>query len=282
MKAYVSIDLEGLPGVSSLMQVAPSLPLYSDARRVMTWAANTVSKLLKENGFDRIVVADSHAYMANISYMDINVPIELIQGYPRPYSMVIGIEEGFDAAFFIGYHAAAGTLRGFLDHTYSSRVLYRVFVDGKQASEYLLNAYYAGYYGVPVALVAGDDHLRIEVEEYTPWAVFVPLKKGLSRISARYPSLGEAEKLLAEGVKEAARRLKNGELKPLKPKPLNIKVELREVIYADMAQLIPGSRRLDAYTIEYDAKNPIDALGFIELVAWVGLAGHMLVQSMYK
>ena len=36
---------------------------------------------------------------------------ELLSGGPKLQSMVEGIEDGFDAALFIGYHARAGTAR---------------------------------------------------------------------------------------------------------------------------------------------------------------------------
>ncbi len=282
MKIYVSIDLEGLPGISSLSQVAPGLPLYKDARDVMTWITKLVSREFIKNGADEVAIADSHAFMANVRYLDIGGKVKFIQGYPRPFSMVIGIENGYDAAAFIGYHAAAGTKEGFLDHTYSSRTIYRVFVNGIQASEYLLNALYAGHFRVPVALVAGDEALRKEVERFTPWAVFIGLKKGLARIAAEYYSKDVIEKLIEKGVEEAVKKIKDGEPKPLKFDKYNIKIELREATYADMVQIVPKARRVDAYTIEYEASDAKEALAFVELVAWIGSAGAYLVQSMYR
>lgn len=281
MRAYVSIDLEGLPGISTVSQVAPRYTLYGDARRIMTWITNIISKQLLKEGFDEVTVADSHGYMANIDYMDVKENIELIQGYPRPYSMMIGVEEGYDAVLMIGYHARAGTLRGFLDHTYSSATIHRIYVGDEPVSEYYLNTLYAGYYDVPVIMVAGDDHLRKEVEKHTPWAVFIALKKGYSRVSAKYPSTNIIEKKLAEGIKEAVRRLRKGEVKPLKHDgELKLRIELKNQVYADMAQLIPGIKRIDAYIVEYRAKDPVEALGVVEVIAWIGIAGYSLLERM--
>ena len=278
MRAYVSIDLEGLPGISTVSQVAPRYTLYSDARRIMTWITNIISKQLLKEGFDEVTVADSHGYMVNIEYMDVKENIELIQGYPRPYSMMIGVEEGYDAALMIGYHARAGTLRGFLDHTYSSATIHRIYVGDEPVSEYYLNTLYAGYYDVPVIMVAGDEHLREEVKKYTPWAVFIALKKGYSRLSAKYPSRDIIEKKLAEGIKEASRRLKRGEAKPLKLGELTLRIELKNPLFADMAQLIPGVKRIDAYTLEYKARDPVEAMSIVEIIAWIGLAGHSILE----
>jgi len=280
MKVYISIDLEGLPGISSLSQVAPGLPLYEDARNIMTWIVNVASKELKENGVNEITVADSHAFMNNIKYLDVEEDIKLIQGYPRPFSMVIGLEESYDAVMFLGYHAAAGTLGGFLDHTYSSRTIYRLYVNNIQASEYLLNALYAGELGIPVALVAGDERLEDQVKKYTPEAVFVPLNKGHARIAAEYMTKKIAEEKLKNGIKEAVKKIKERSLKPLTFDKYDIKIELREAVYADMVQIVPGTKRLDAYTVEYKAKSAKEALAFTELVAWIGSAGTYMIRSM--
>jgi len=173
LRVYISIDLEGLPGIGSISQLAPGLSMYNDARRIMTWIINVVLDELSKEEVDDVLVADSHGLMTNIDYLEVNYNARILQGYPRPYSMILGIEDGFDAAFFLGYHSAAGTPGGFLDHTYSSRVIYRVYLSGDPVSEYLINALYAGWYNTPVALVAGDEKLKDEVKRYTPWA-FAP------------------------------------------------------------------------------------------------------------
>ncbi len=279
-RVYVSIDLEGLPGICTYSQVAPGLSLYADARRVMTWIVNVVGGELRRLGVEEVLFADSHAFMGNIDYNGVEVPVKLLQGYPRPYSMVLGVEE-YDAAIFLGYHAAAGTREGFLDHTYSSRVIYRVYVNGELASEYLLNAMYAGEHGVPVVMVAGDERLRGQVEKHTPWAVFVALKRGRGRLAAEYESKPVVEQRLRRAVHEALARLERGEAKPLQPpRPLRLRVELREALYADMVQVLPGVRRVDAYTVEYEASTAREALGLLEAIAWIGYAGACMVEKM--
>ncbi len=282
MKAYISIDLEGLPGISSLSQVSPGLSLYPDARKIMTWMARVFSKALLENGFEEVVISDSHGFMANIDYMEVDGRVSLIQGYPRPYSMVLGVEET-DAALFVGYHPAAGTIRGFLDHTYSSKSIQRVYINGEAASEFYLNALYAGSYNIPIILVAGDSSLEKEVERLSPETVFVELKRGLSRNSAYYPSKTILEEKVFSAVKEAVKKYREGAISPVKlDAPINVKVELRGTTYADMAELIPGAKRVDAYTLYYEAKDGVDVLKFIELVAWIGAGASYLIQAIYK
>ena len=47
--------------------------------------------------------------MRNILIEELNPSAQLISGSPKPLSMMQGIDGSFDAAFFIGYHAQAGT-----------------------------------------------------------------------------------------------------------------------------------------------------------------------------
>ncbi len=279
MKAYVSIDLEGLPGISSISQVAPKYSLYNDAREIMTRIAIVVAENLLKNGFEEVVVADSHGFMANIIPWKIPEGVKLIQGYPRPYSMVIGLENGFDAVLFIGYHAGAGTINAFLDHTYSSSIIHRIWVNDELASEYYVNALYASYYNVPLILVAGDKHLEPDVKKHTPWTVFVALKEGTSRTSAIYDSISRVEEVLKKAIKKACDKLKKNQVKIMDlPDKYTLRIELKNQVYADMLQVIPGIKRIDAYTIEYEAKTPVEVLGIIEAAAWIGAGGAYILE----
>src|SRR5205807_630429 len=91
-------------------------------------------------------------------------PAALASGDPKTHSMVQGIDGGFDAALFIGYHARAGTRNAILDHTYADRI-HEVRLNGKPVGELGINAAFAGVHGVPVALVSGDAALAAEAQD---------------------------------------------------------------------------------------------------------------------
>jgi len=282
MKAYVSIDLEGLPGINGLSQVGPGYPLYRDAREIMTWMANLVSEALLANGCEEVLIADSHGYMGNIEYMKIREGVTLLQGYPRPYSMVLGVERA-DVALCVGYHSAAGTRGGFLDHTYSSRTIYRVELNGIHASEFLLNALYAGEKGVPVILVAGDEKLRSQVDGISKDIVFLALKEGTGRLAAWYQDKARIESAVWKAISSSLERFNEGKIRPITWKtPINVELWLREPLYADMAEMIPGAIRVDSYRISYNAGSAEDALRFVELIAWIGASGSYLMQGMRR
>ncbi len=279
MKAYVSIDLEGLPGIASTTMTSPDKTQFSTAVKVMTRISEFVSKRLLELGFSEVYLADSHGLMTNIDYASVPDGVYLVQGYPRPYSMLTMLDGSFSAALFIGYHSAAGTTKGFLDHTMSGRVFYEVYVNGVKASEFLINSLYAREKGVPVILVAGDAHLRSEVETLSTNIVFVELKKGLSRYAAVYPSLNRVLDELDKGLRTAVDRLKSKhEFKILLQPPYTLAVKFRDNLVADVAEMT-GAERLDAYTIKKTFGSASEMLGFIEVLAYLGLGVEYLKSS---
>ncbi|HDJ89593.1 MAG TPA: peptide transporter, partial [Thermoprotei archaeon] len=66
MRAYISVDLEGMPFIVSVEHLSVGKALYEEARKIATELVLTVAKTLKNEGFDEIVVADSHGPMVNV------------------------------------------------------------------------------------------------------------------------------------------------------------------------------------------------------------------------
>lgn len=270
MKIYVSVDLEGLPGVASLTMLNPWSSQFNRPVKILSRLLNALSEELFNNGATEVYIADSHGLMVNIDYNEMDGRVNLIQGYPRPYSMLTGLDSSFDTAMFIGYHAAAGTIHGVLDHTMSGRAFSEIFVNDIKFSEFLLNSLFAGEKGVPVALLAGDEYLKEEVEKYYPECVFVPLKKGLSRYSAMYPGIDRVVELLRRGTREAIEKVRSKRIKPFRlQSPYKARIVLRDSLVADVLEEMSGIKRTGAYTVEYVAENAAQLLGTIEIIAYI-------------
>jgi D-amino peptidase len=222
---------------------------------------------LHEKGFAEIVVADSHGPMVNLLIDNLPEYVEVIRGNPRPTSMVTGVDE-CDVALFIGYHAKMGTAKSTFDHTYSGGSIHNVKVNDIVASEFLLNAYVAGHYKVPVILVAGDYQLlEDDVKVHTPWAEAVQLKKSLSRISARSPSMSKINTELKEAVRRAVKKFKDKKTKPISVKDVTMRVTFRNSLFADVAELLPIIIRINGLTVEYKAKDMVEAYKIFEHLA---------------
>lgn len=268
MKAFLSVDLEGMPYVVIPGHLSLKGTLYDEARKIATKVTLIVAEELNRNGFDEIVIADSHGPMVNLLVDDLPEYVEIIRGYPRPISMVSGVE-GCNVALFLGYHAKFGTAKSSFDHTYSSGTINKVEVNGIPASEFLLNAYTAGDLNVPVILVAGEASLlQDDVERYAPWAETVALKHSLSRTSARSPSMLRIEKELRKATRRAVANLRPDKAKLLRTtNPVNIGVTFLASHFADVAELLPTVHRIDGLKVEYAASNMVEAYKIFELLA---------------
>ncbi len=254
MKLFISVDAEGMPWVPYKDMLSPGDPLYNELRQIMTWVTNTVIDEIARNQQADIVVADSHGSMVNLDPFRLNEQATLVRGFPRPLAMIYG-SEGASGALFLGYHGSPQS-GGVLGHTYAGRIIHRVRVHASDAaSEYLLNTLALGEMGIPVILVAGDESLRPEVEEHTPWAVFVPLKKWASGLADTTPPKTRLEHMIREGVREALRRLAHGQAKPLKPEEPWIIVEYKRPWHGDLASLFPCVERIDGVTVKLNCDS---------------------------
>jgi D-amino peptidase len=267
MKAFISVDLEGMPHVVIPGHLGLKGSLYSEARKIATKVTLIVAEELNKNGFEEIVIADSHGPMVNLLVDDLPEYVEIIRGYPRPVCMVSGAEE-CKVALFLGYHAKFGTAKSTWDHTYSGGTINRVEVNGIAASEFLLNTYVAGELNVPVILVAGEAQLLLDdVKQYAPWAETVVLKRSFSRVAARSFSMRRIEKELKEAVNRAVATFKEDNVKPLiANKPAKIGITFNASQYADAAELLPTVKRTNGLNVEYTAGNIIEAYKIFELL----------------
>ena len=252
MKVLISADLEGVSGVVHPEQVYPDNQFYKET--LMKWAQelNAVVAGLREAGVDYIVINDSHNHMRNLN--NALVPNALvISGWQRPYSMVSGIELGFDACFFTGYHAMAGS-KSILSHTYRPRIIKQVLLNKILVGETALNAALCGYFNVPIALVSGDEEVCFEAQRILgDQVITIQTKRGLSRYSA-----------LSYPFEVTLKNLKAGATKAIKEKekwkthkvtsPCTISVVFSEPNHADACELIPNVKRVGDTQVEFTSQ----------------------------
>jgi D-amino peptidase len=252
MRVYISVDMEGVAGVVHEDQTDPTDPRhageYNRFRRLMTSEANAAVEGALAAGATRVLVNDSHWLMRNLLAEELHPAAELLSGGPKLRSMVEGVDLGFDAAMFVGYHAMAGTASAVIDHTYTS-IVHEVRLNGRPAGELAINAALAGIHGVPVVLVSGDQALAAEAKDLLGDGVeAVVVKHAVGRFAARSVSPAESCRRIREGATAALRRRHE----PLElPPPIRLEVEFALTQMADMAELVPGSVRTGGRTVEY-------------------------------
>lgn len=270
MRAYVSIDMEGVAGVATPNQVRRGTDDYPAARGLMTREANAAVAGALDAGAEEVVVNDSHGDMANLLPDELDSRAELILGGPKVGgSMVEGLDDSFGVALFVGYHAGAGVEGGVLAHTYSSAGFYDVRLDGRSATETELNAHLAAAHGVPVGLVTGDDKICALAADRLPGVRTVAVKRGRSSaVAASLHPRVACERIRAEAAEAVAGA---GGLAPLEPPPGSVEVDLTTLAKAEVCALAPGVERVGGRTVRF-ASDDYPEL-FRCLRAWLYLAG---------
>lgn len=269
MQVYISIDMEGVAGIATPNQVRRGTDDYPASRLLMTREASATVAGAFVGGAERVVVNDAHGDMANLLPEELDPRAELVLGSPKVAgSMVEGLDDAFDVALFVGYHAAAGATGGVLAHTYSGGSFYDVRLDGRSVTEAELNAHLAAAHGVPVGLVTGDDKICAVADERLPGVRTVAVKQGRSSAVAAslHPEVARAQirAAAAEAVRDA------GDLVPVGATPTALEVDLTTLAKAEVCALVPGAQRVDGRTVRF-AAEPFSEL-FRCLRAWLYLA----------
>ncbi len=278
MKIYISVDMEGLAAIHTWKDVTFGGPHYKqkELEEQLRWV---LEEIVKYEDVELITVADSHSVGDNIPYSitDIDERIELISGFPRKRYMMAGLDESYDRVIFFGYHAGVGALGALMDHTYSSTTFHGVWINGIRMNEALINAAYAGYLDVPVAMIVGDAALREEMKEFLDRVVFVTTKEGLGRFSARFVSKKKLEMDIRSGTSEAMRR-KREDLRIYRfEPPVELKVETSRTEFADALEMIPGVERLNGRVLKFIHDDYVVVFDTLLIMATIGsMMGRML------
>ena len=261
MRVYLSVDMEGIAGISHMRPTAREDSAYEMAVELMEGETNAAIEGACSGGADLVVVNDSHGSMYNLRPEKVDRRARLVQGR-KPLSMVEAAVDGrFDVALFVGYHTRAGHPRGTIAHTYSGAPTLTT-LGGKPVGEYGINGMYLGALSVPVGLVTGDDALAEEVADWLPWAERVVVKRSVSQQAADSVHPAEARRLVEDGARDAVQKagVDSNDLQPLVLEPpIVVGIEFAHAGQADFAAIIPGFVRMGDRAVRYEAAGGIEA-----------------------
>ena len=248
-KVFISVDMEGISGISGADQLSAEGREYDRSRKLMAEDVNAAIRGARAGGATTILVNDSHGSMRNLRIEDLDPAATLISHNFKRYGMMEGLDESFDAAIFIGYHAKAGSPGGLFAHTGSGNVA-DVRVNGRSLGEGGLNTLVAGWYGVPVVLVTGDDVAVKQVAETATDAKTVVVKRAINPRAAELRPLAivhrEIEAASRDGVARAQRS------KPVRERAYSVQVQLRDVMIPEVAEVLPGMTRPAPDTVAFE------------------------------
>lgn len=268
MKILIATDMEGITGVTTWDQVTPGHAEYARFRKMMTQDVNAAVRGAYEAGADQVVVSDGHWNGSNILIEELDPRARLNSGSPSPFSMMQGIDESFDGVFFVGYHARNGSPYAVLDHTWSSSTVANVWLNDMLTGEYGLNAALAGFHGVPVIMVSGDQTACAQMTELLGDVETAVVKQATGRYAAECLAPQVSQELIYEAACRALERMADGDMTEpfiLDP-PIRVTVEFFNSVMADKASMIPHTRR-DGTRVTFAAQQMDSAYsGFRSMV----------------
>jgi D-amino peptidase len=260
VKVYISVDMEGIGGISHSKPTERGDAGYPAAVALMVGEANAAIAGAFDGGATEVLVNDSHGQMFNLTPEDVDARAVLLQGQ-KPWSMVAGAgpDRGFDVALFVGYHTRAGHPTGTIAHTYSGAPTLTT-LQGRPVGEAGINALPLGAWRVPVGLVCGDEELAVETEGWFPWAERVVVKAVVSRRAAASVHPSVARERVRAGAKRAVERAAARELRlfDVGP-PITLEAEYANAGMADYAAIVPGTERYGDRGVRVVTDDPIVA-----------------------
>lgn len=230
MNVYILTDIEGIPGITSMDDIIPrGTESYERSCRMLEKTVNWVVEACVENGAENIYYRDGHGGGGNIKDENID-----------PRAVKIDIDEWnelmpagkIDCVLYVGAHARAGTLGGFLDHTFKSKVIFEFCLNGEPASELSFIAALHGAFDVPCALCVGDTVACEQAKEYIPEIKTAIVKHATERNFCQ--DLPNAEQIIKDAVADALKDYRN-----IPPYKLSLPITIQQTTYrSDMTDEI--------------------------------------------
>jgi D-amino peptidase len=230
-KIYISVDMEGISGISGDDQVAASGAEYGRSRKLMAEDLNAAIRGAIEAGATDILVNDSHGGQRNLLPEDVHPSARLISHSFKRHGMMEGLDETFDGVIFIGYHAKADSPRGLFAHT-GSGVLRDLRINGRSVGEGGMNASLAAWHGVPVLMVTGDDVAVAEVKESAPGARGVVVKRAINVRAVELQPLARAREEIQRAARETVGAAKD--VAPQRTGPYRVQIQFRNFTFAEV------------------------------------------------
>jgi len=253
VKVYVSVDMEGVAGISAWEQCLAGGDDYALGRALLLGEVNAAIEGALEAGADEILVNDAHSAMRNLPPGELGGHASYLSGRFKPLYMMEGLDASYDAAVFLGYHAAMAT-PGILSHTYNPRAIAHVTLNGTVTGEAGINALVAQHLGVPVAVITGDQYVGREAAPYCPGIEVVQVKTSVSRYAAEHLHPEVARERIRAGVAAALRR----ELGPPAIRlPATLEVELLSTDLAEQATWLRDVERVSGRTVRITDDDPL-------------------------
>lgn len=241
-RALILGDIEGITGVDDWRWILGGFPGYDAACRAYEADVNAAVQGLLQGGAREVLVVDTHAGGTNVKGENLQ-DCRLIGGPSIMGRIDEAFDEGVDAVVLLGFHAAAGTVDGFVPHSFAIQT--RSWIDGKTAGEPAFYAHLAGNRGVPAIVITGDAQTIEQTRLFVPEIRSVQTK---TSTSPWLSSSNDADATHAEMRETVAAAYRDrASIPPCAPAgDLTLTVEAQTEVGAKLVATIPGMDPYDS------------------------------------
>jgi D-amino peptidase len=176
--------------------------------------------------------------------------------------MMAGIDDSFDGAILLGYHASTANERGVRAHTFSSANVTAFRLNGTSMSEAGMSAAIAGHFGVPVIMVSGDQVAVAETQVILGDVEGAIVKYAMGFHSARTLTPAAAVDVIAQATRAAIGRI--DEFEPyVMQTPVQLELSLKNYRPIELLGYLPGVERVNSHTIQYTGEDILEISRFL-------------------
>jgi D-amino peptidase len=275
VRIYISADMEGITGLVDADDVQPGGRDYERGRLMMAEDVNAAVRGAVAAGASDIIVNDAHGPMRNLLPETVDPRARLLRGKPKPMSMLEGLTSEHDAMVCVGYHARAGTL-GVLSHSYMGHEIEDMWLDGRPVGEIGIAQATAAAFGVPMAVLTGDDTACAEIAAWDDSVTTVAVKYAHDRFAAEVRPADEARQAIEEAVRVRLSAPLNAPAAP--PGSSTLTVRWQSASVAATLLGIPGVTATDSRTVR--AEGQVPAL-YRQFCVWTRVATTLTNQAPY-
>ena len=263
MKIFISADIEGVTGCTNWDETNKSHKDHPYFARQMSLEVDAACKGANKAGAKEIMVRDAHDSARNIDHNLLPRNTKLVRGWGgTSLSMMQEIDHTYDAVIFIGYHAGGGHNTNPLAHTMNSSSIDYISINGRVASEFIINSYSAAYFNVPVVFISGDNGLENDLKFLDENIGFFPVKEGVGRSTISiHPELAIEE--IENKVEEAL----NKDLSIYKielPEEFVVEIRYTQHNFAGSYKDYPNAEQVDEKTVRFKTNDYMEVLRFFK------------------
>jgi D-amino peptidase len=251
-------DVEGVGGVNNAEeQLLPGQRRFEESRRLLVGELSAAVEGALKGGAQEVVIWDGHDGSRTLSIDEIHPKAKLIQGRPTPANYYLS-DKLYEGILFVGQHAMSGARDGVLAHSQSFTVQ-NIFINGKAVGEIGQTAAIAGYFNIPVIMLAGDQAACDELLALQPKAETVAVKRLVGKVSTLSLSHAEAKARIEAAARRAVERIREFPAWKIEG-PVELKFEYYpETPGASSTTLSTENKQLQPRTVIYRGRNVLEA-----------------------